>query len=146
MGEGDSIMTEAGWTRPKEVNQAGWYWLRRVGSLAVVEVIAVPGYEPKHWIVEGANLRWSLGNMDGEFLGPITPTDRQQGRVAAFKESIEKLREREKFYSEQEAISEGQMRLTRGLQRNESSGCIHELEQLAQAVQDEKGVGDGKTR
>ena len=66
----------------------------------------------------------------------------QQGMAAAFKQGIEKLREREKFYTEQEAISEGQMRLTRGLQRNESSGCIHELEQLAQAAQDEKGVGD----
>ena len=137
-------MTEAGWTRATDVNQAGWYWLRRVGSLAVVEVIAVPGYEPKHWIVEGANLRWSLGNMDGEFLGPITPDSYQQGRVAGIKQGIEKLREREKFYTEQEAISEGQMRLARGLQRNESSCCIHELEQLAQAAQDEKEVGDGK--
>ena len=137
-------MTEAGWTRATDVTQPGWYWLRRVGSLAVVEVIAVPGYEPKHWIVEGVNLRWSLGNMDGEFLGPITPDSYQQGRVAGIKQGIEKLREREKFYTEQEAISEGQMRLARGLQRNESSGCIHELEQLAQAAQDEKGVGDGK--
>lgn len=67
-----------------------------------------------------------------------------RGRVEAFKQGIEKLREREKFYTEQEAISEGQMRLTRGLQRNESSGCIHELEKLAQAAQDEKEVGDGK--
>ena len=66
----------------------------------------------------------------------------QQGMAAAFKQGIEKLREREKFYTEQEAISEGQMRLTRGLQRNESSCCIHELEKLAQAAQDEKGVGD----
>ena len=137
-------MTEAGWTRATDVTQPGWYWLRRVGSLAVVEVIAVPGYEPKHWIVEGVNLRWSLGNMDGEFLGPITPDSYQQGRVAGIKQGIEKLREREKFYTEQEAISEGQMRLARGLQRNESSCCIHELEQLAQAAQDEKGVGDGK--
>ena len=137
-------MTEAGWTRATDVTQPGWYWLRRVGSLAVVEVIAVPGYEPKHWIVEGVNLRWSLGNMDGEFLGPITPDSYQQGRVAGIKQGIEKLREREKFYTEQEAISEGQMRLTRGLQRNESSCCIHELEKLAQAAQDEKGVGDAE--
>ena len=32
----------------------------------------------------------------------------------------------------------------RGLQRNESSGCIHELEKLAQQAQDEKGVGDAE--
>ena len=80
-------MTEAGWTRATDVTQPGWYWLRRVGSLAVVEVIAVPGYEPKHWIVEGANLRWSLGNMDGEFLGPITPDSYQQGRVEGLREA-----------------------------------------------------------
>ena len=80
-------MTEAGWTRATDVTQPGWYWLRRVGSLAVVEVIAVPGYEPKHWIVEGVNLRWSLGNMDGEFLGPITPDSYQQGRVEGLREA-----------------------------------------------------------
>ena len=74
-------MTEAGWTRATDVNQPGWYWLRRVGAMTVVEVIAVPGYEPKYWIVEGVNLRWSLGNMDGEFLGPISPDSYQQGRV-----------------------------------------------------------------
>ena len=80
-------MTEAGWTRATDVTQPGWYWLRRVGSLTVVQVIAVPGYEPKHWIVEGANLRWSLGNMDGEFLGPITPDSYQQGRVEGLREA-----------------------------------------------------------
>ena len=86
-------MTEAGWTRATDVTQPGWYWLRRVGSLAVVEVIAVPGYEPKHWIVEGANLRWSLGNMDGEFLGPITPDSYQQGRVAGLWEAVDIMRQ-----------------------------------------------------
>ena len=86
-------MTEAGWTRATDVTQPGWYWLRRVGSLAVVEVIAVPGYEPKHGIVEGANLRWSLGNMDGEFLGPITPDSYQQGRVAGLWEAVDIMRQ-----------------------------------------------------
>ena len=79
-------MTEAGWTRATDVNQPGWYWLRRVGAMTVVEVIAVPGYEPKYWIVEGVNLRWSLGNMDGEFLGPISPDSYQQGRVEELEE------------------------------------------------------------
>ena len=79
-------MTEAGWTRATDVNQPGWYWLRRVGAMTVVEVIAVPGYEPKYWIVEGVNLRWSLGNMDGEFLGPISPDSYQHGRVEGLRE------------------------------------------------------------
>ena len=106
------------------------------------------------WKAVSANAAYSTAATDAcRALGIIDPakelpalagSQRQQGRVAAFKESIEKLREREKFYTEQEAISEGQMRLTRGLQRNESSGCIHELEQLAQAAQDEKGVGDAE--
>ena len=86
-------MTEAGWTRATDVTQPGWYWLRRVGSLTVVQVIAVPGYEPKHWIVEGVNLRWSLGNMDGEFLGPITPDSYQQGRVAGLWEAVDIMRQ-----------------------------------------------------
>ena len=84
-------MTEAGWTRATDVNQPGWYWLRRVGAMTVVEVIAVPGYEPKHWIVEGVNLRWSLGNMDGEFLGPISPDSYQQGRVEGLRECLDML-------------------------------------------------------
>ena len=80
-------MTEAGWTRATDVTQPGWYWLRRVGgSPTVVQVIAVPGYEQRHWIVEGVNLRWSLGNMDGELLGPISLDSYKQGRVAALDE------------------------------------------------------------
>ena len=132
-------MTEAGWTRATDVTQPGWYWLRRVGSLAVVEVIAVPGYEPKHWIVEGANLRWSLGNMDGEFLGPITPTDRQRGKVEGLEAGIRAINERAEYYARQQEVSEGPMRATRGLQLNEASGCAYALKVLAQ---DEKEVGD----
>lgn len=66
----------------------------------------------------------------------------QRGRVEGIQQGIDKLREREKFYTEQEAISQGQMRLTRGLQRNESSGCIRELEKLAQHAQEGEGRGD----
>ena len=133
-------MTEAGWTRPKEVNQAGWYWLRRVGSLAVVEVIAVPGYEPKHWIVEGVNLRWSLGNMDGEWLGPITPDSYRQGRVEGLREASKKASDAVPLLfgthpNFANYIADALM---------DFSDILNEdADKLAQAAQDEKGVGDG---
>ena len=145
-------MTEAGWTREKPI-AAGWYWWRSLNGMIGPEIIQIDntngpdtdlevigpfGETPlDEWIAESED-------EPGEWQGPLSPDSYQQGRVAGIKQGIEKLREREKFYTEQEAISEGQMRLARGLQRNESSCCIHELEQLAQAAQDEKGVGDGK--
>lgn len=140
-------MTEAGWTRGKDVKVEGWYWweVEEETGLSLKVVQVEKGFT---WIEsEGRDVLYVVGygglleNKPGRFKGPITPGSYQQGRVAAFKQSIEKLREREQFYTEQEAISEGQMRMTRGLQRNESSCCIHELEKLAQAAQDEKGVG-----
>ena len=137
-------MTEAGWTREKPT-VAGWYWWRRdQHALPGVAIVCsdLSGYYMNR---TGHNSTFDhVDDVIGEWLGPITPDSYQQGMAAAFKQGIEKLREREKFYTEQEAISEGQMRLTRGLQRNESSCCIHELEKLAQAAQDEKGVGDAE--
>ena len=61
------------WTTTKP-SVEGWYWLRRLGSTKAVEIIA-DGDNPTYWVVVGAELRWSLGGMDGEWLGPITPTD-----------------------------------------------------------------------
>ena len=137
-------MTEAGWTRPKEVNQAGWYWLRRVGSLAVVEVIAFPGYEPKHWIVEGVNLRWSLGNMDGEFLGPITPDSYQQGRVEGLREAAGMVDD-DCYIPGGELLPDFEHRCKHNVNQKELAGKIRfRANALAQAAQDEKDVGDAK--
>ena len=137
-------MTEAGWTQ-EPPKLPGWYWWRH-SHLARVHITRVNDRLEVVALNELFNVSDSdhVDECDGQWLGPITPDSYQQGRVAGIKQGIEKLREREKFYTEQEAISEGQMRLTRGLQRNESSCCIHELEKLAQAAQDEKGGGDGK--
>ena len=133
-------MTEAGWTRATDVNQPGWYWLRRVGAMTVVEVIAVPGYEPKYWIVEGVNLRWSLGNMDGEFLGPISPDSYQQGRVAGLQEAGD-LHEQVNTYCDHEPkAGAGGMGVAiryRDLIRQQAT-------KLAQQAQDEKGVMDAE--
>ena len=133
-------MTEAGWTaEPKE---EGWHWWRKPSDGLTIPYVVKVQKASSGWFVLWQH-DWNYAEvLGGEFLGPLSPTDRQQGRLEGIKQGIEKLREREKFYTEQEAISEGQMRLTRGLQRNESSCCIHELEKLAQAAQDEKGGGD----
>ena len=137
-------MTEAGWTREKP-SKEGVYWFRWGKDRDAIIVLVLIEYGDWRVMEMGHQHSGALaGYVTGEFLGPITPDSYQQGRVAGIKQGIEKLREREKFYTEQEAISEGQMRLTRGLQRNESSCCIHELEKLAQAAQDEKGGRDGK--
>ena len=117
-------MTEAGWTS----RQIVYHELERMASIYPLTVGDNKSSEGMTRLLESL-----IAKMDDAY---------QKGRVAGIKQGIEKLREREKFYTEQEAISEGQMRLARGLQRNESSCCIHELEQLAQAAQDEKGVGD----
>ena len=133
-------MTEAGWTRATDVNQPGWYWLRRVGAMTVVEVIAVPGYEPKYWIVEGVNLRWSLGNMDGEFLGPISPDSYQQGRVDCLGD-VKRYVERQIKMGE-DFIGGPDPNIQRRVALDEVIEYCDR--QLAQQAQDEKGVGDGK--
>ena len=137
-------MTEAGWTRGKP-SKEGVYWFRwTVNSNSLIVSVAKDDCD---WRVLEMGHQYDgalAGYGDGEWLGPITPDSYKQGRVEGIKQGIEKLREREKFYTEQEAISEGRMRMTRGLQRNEASCCAHELERLIeQAAQDEKGVGDG---
>ena len=135
-------MTEAGWTRATDVTQPGWYWLRRVGSLTVVQVIAVPGYEPKHWIVEGVNLRWSLGNMDGEFLGPITPDSYQQGRVEGLREAAGMVDD-DCYIDGGELLPDFEHRCKHNVNQKELAGKIRfRANALAQAAQDEKGVGD----
>ena len=136
-------MTEAGWTRATDVTQPGWYWLRRVGSLTVVQVIAVPGYEQRHWIVEGVNLRWSLGNMDGEFLGPITPDSYQQGRVAGLREAAEMV-EDDCYIEGGELLPDYEHRCKHNVNQNELAGKIRfRANDLAQQAQ-EGGVGDAE--
>ena len=75
-------MSEAGWTSKKPI-VAGWYWWRTSQG------------DTKPWVVKVQRIdmdmmqMWMIGNNEpviigdgGEWLGPITPDDRQQGRVA----------------------------------------------------------------
>lgn len=117
-------MTDAGWTRevPKEI---GVYWWRSNAADNHPWIVRVH----KGWL--GLMLMQAMGGPlvtigdGGEWLGPITPTDRQQGRVAAFKEASRKLDNLRDRY----------------MTSNETD--LNDFERwLAQAAQDEKGVGD----
>ena len=71
------------------------------------------------------------GYQDPENDIALIAEELKTARQEALRELRKRLEKREQFYTEQEAQSEGQMRLTRGLQRNEASGCIAELDRLA---------------
>ena len=121
-------MTEAGWTREPDFTEVARKLVLKINEI-----------QPDQWD--------QYDDKDQARIMAALKASYRQGRVAGIKQGIEKLREREKFYTEQEAISEGRMRMTRGLQRNEASCCAHELERLiAQAAQDEKEVGDANTK
>ena len=124
-------MTEAGWTRevPKEIGVYWWRsnaadnhpWIVRVhrGGLGLMLMQTIGG--PLVPIGEG-----------GEWIGPISPTDRQQGRVEGLRDSMDDLRKR----------------MDRDDGDTDNDVWKHlawcELQIKAQAAQDEKGVGDGR--
>ena len=113
-------MTEAGWTRevPKEIGVYWWRsnaadnhpWIVRVhrGGLGLMLMQTIGG--PLVPIGEG-----------GEWIGPISPTDRQQGKVEA----------RDKL---DELIGE--------YNGNLDAAWVEWEKWLAQAAQAAKGVGD----
>lgn len=86
--------TEAGWTSTKPT-EAGWYWYKVQDedgeALEIVQahISEVDGNRYFYFTFDEAV--YEEKDMDGEWLGPISPTDRQQGRVAAFKEASRKL-------------------------------------------------------
>ena len=96
-------MTEAGWTR-KKPTVAGWYWWRGKEESGIALVF--PAYKPMPWHTSDPSARvqlfYSAGGMSstrvndfgGEWLGPISPTDRQQGRVEGLRDSMDDLRKR----------------------------------------------------
>ena len=82
-------MTEAGWTR-KKPTVAGWYWWRDVDKRGKVRFCVCQEVYMLHGSLFAADCGY-LDKLSGEWLGPITPTDRQQGRVAAFKEAEQRF-------------------------------------------------------
>ena len=78
-------MTDAGWTAGKDVKEIGWYWWRlHPHRMKVVEVVQDYEGGPLRSYVNGM---WIYLEQSGaEWLGPLSPDDKAQGRVAAFKE------------------------------------------------------------
>ena len=86
-------MTEAGWTRERPTKN-GWYWWRFDASTSATIVrIMVCGDGSLAEMSNNGHLLLAA-NFDGEWLGPITPTDRQQGRVEGLRDSMDDLRKR----------------------------------------------------
>lgn len=81
-------MTEAGWTRNADVKESGFYWL--VWAERLPQVVQVR--EASVHFTSGLTI--SLEEVNGQFLGPITPDSFQQGRVAGARECVEKVRAR----------------------------------------------------
>lgn len=93
-------MTEAGWTR-KKPTVAGWYWWRGKEESGIALVF--PADKPMPWHTSDHSARvqlfYSAGGMSstrvndfgGEWLGPISPTDRQQGLVAGLREAAKEV-------------------------------------------------------
>ena len=81
-------MTEAGWTaEPKE---EGWHWWRKPSDGLTIPYVVKVQKASSGWFVLWQH-DWNYAEvLGGEFLGPLSPTDRQQGRV-------EGLREAEKY-------------------------------------------------
>ena len=77
-------MTEAGWTaEPKE---EGWHWWRKPSDGLTIPYVVKVQKASSGWFVLWQH-DWNYAEvLGGEFLGPLSPTDRQQGRVEAFKE------------------------------------------------------------
>ena len=113
-------MTEAGWTAevPKEI---GVYWWRSNAADNHPWIVRVH----KGWL--GVMLMQTMGGPlvtigdGGEWLGPLSPTDRQQGKVEGLREAVEIVKANSDVKKAVEIIR---------------------LHALAQPAQDEKGVGD----
>lgn len=129
-------MTEAGWTSEKPT-EAGWYWYQGDTDLDAVVVWVAPNM---HLI--NLSHRGPVRAFDGKWLGPITPTDRQQGRVEGIQESKNLVSEFIEAWLLAgmvaklltPAVHEAVGGLSRDLRR--------ELQKIEQAAQDEKGVGE----
>ena len=79
-------MTEAGWTRATDVTQPGWYWWRlHPHRMKVVEVVQDYEGGPLRSYVNGM---WIYLEQSGaEWLGPLSPDDKAQGRVEGLREA-----------------------------------------------------------
>ena len=141
-------MTEAGWTR-KKPTVAGWYWWRGKEESGIALVF--PADKPMPWHTSDHSARvqlfYSAGGMSstrvnhfgGEWLGPISPTDRQQGFQDGCVEGLRRAGIAYAQWINNEYRPSAYARF--------EDWCEMEAQliaQAAQAAQDEKGVGDAQ--
>ena len=74
-------MTDAGWAEREDVKEAGFYWLIWAGKEP--QIVQVRGTSV-HFT---SGLTMSLEEVDGQFLGPISPDTYHQGRVAGLRDA-----------------------------------------------------------
>lgn len=131
-------MTEAGWTSQRP-NREGVYWFRWSVSSRPLIVSVVKDDCAWRVLEMGNQYDGSLaGYSDGEWLGPLSPTDRQQGRVAGLREYREVVA-RELQLDHNNHPTRFKASIIEALDKAD-----FEVAKIAQPAQDEKGVGDGK--
>ena len=110
-------MTEAGWTREKPTVAGFWWWRQhdRVKHPYIVEVDS----EMNVWF-HGKEEESRVDYLTGEWLGPLSPDDKAQGRVEGLREAVEIVKANSDVKKAVEIIR---------------------LHALAQQAQGEKGVG-----
>ena len=131
-------MTDAGWTAGKDVKEIGWYWWRlHPHRMKVVEVVQDYEGGPLRSYVNGM---WIYLEQSGaEWLGPLSPDDKAQGRVEGLREAAIICRERGKPH-------DIQWWMTASKKEVSAQTAIDCAELIEQAAQDEKEVGDANTK
>ena len=145
-------MTEAGWTREKPKGP-GFYWYRATPD--VFPRIANISRNAAHF-TSGKCV--GIDDLHGEWLGPITHTDRQQGRVEGLREAEKyALRCLKELQDKIRDLESGKCVLAGAQTKEGVEAWVHaktlEASRIAkwitariieQQAQDEKGVRDGK--
>ena len=131
-------MTEAGWTRGRPT-KPGWYWWRDCDcpSDPIIVRVVHDGYGLIVYGLEEYSRR--LYETRGEWLGPISPDDRQQGRVEGLRKAAIICRERGKPHDIEWWMTASKKEVS----AQTAIDCAELIEKLAQAAQ-EGGAGDAK--
>ena len=132
-------MTEAGWTREKPTVAGFWWWRQhdRVKHPYIVEVDS----EMNVWF-HGKEEESRVDYLTGEWLGPLSPDDKAQGRVEGLREAAGMVDD-DCYIDGGELLPDFEHRCKHNVNQKELAGKIRfRANALAQAAQDEKGVGD----
>ena len=130
-------MTEAGWPAGKDVKEIGWYWWRlHPHRMKVVEVVQDYEGGPLRSYVNGM---WIYLEQSGaEWLGPLSPDDKAQGRVEGLREAAEMV-EDDCYIEGGELLPDYKHRCKHNVNQKELAGKIRfRANDLAQQAQ--KGV------